>query len=214
MTSAPSMTASEARDYLLRQPVIDEVLPHGDGRGNLRRLKLAFDFNGDELAPLELYQQLNAGTPGVLFESVDVSRVYGRYSLAVIDPPVLVEGKEDTFAIRALNERGRHLLRQPLADVEFACCQDLQRGEEAITGTVPCERRPVAEDERLLLNNISQVVRTLLRHFRCDDRFLGLYGAFAYDFVRLFEPLPDRLQPGRRRISGCSCRTRYCFTTT
>ena len=196
MTSTRSMTASEARDYLLRQPVIDDALPLSDGRGNLRRLTLEFDFNGDQLPPLELYQLLNAGAPGVLYESVDVSRVYGRYSLAVIDPPVLVEGKEDNFAIRALNERGRHLVRQPLADVEFACCQDLQRGDEAITGTVPCERRPVAEDERLLLNNISQVVRTLLRHFRCDDRSLGLYGAFAYDFVRLFEPLPDRLQPG------------------
>ena len=195
MTSTQAMTASEARDYLLQQPVIDEAVPLSNGRGSLRRLTLEFDFNGHELPPLELYQHLNAGSPGVLYESVDVSRVYGRYSLAVIDPPVLVEGKEDTFAIRALNERGRQLVRQPLAAVEFACCQDLQRGNEAIIGTVPCERRPVAEDERLLLNNISQVVRTLLRHFHCDDRFLGLYGAFAYDFVRLFEPLPDRLQP-------------------
>ena len=196
MTSTPSMTANDVRDYLLRQPVSEEVLPYGDGRGNLRRLTLTFDFNGDDLPPLELYnQRLNADTPGVLYESVDVSRVYGRYSLAVIDPPVLVEGKEDAFAIRALNERGQAMLRQPLSHVEFACCQDLQHGDRAITGTVPCERRPVAEDERLLLNNISQVVRTLLRHFRCDDRFLGLYGAFAYDFVRLFEPLPDRLKP-------------------
>ena len=195
MTSTQAMTANEARDYLLQQPVIDEAVPLSDGRRSLRRLTLEFDFNGGELPPLELYQHLNAGSPGVLYESVDVSRVYGRYSLAVIDPPVLVEGKEDSFTIRALNERGRQLVRQPLAAVEFACCQDLQRGNEAITGTVPCERRPVAEDERLLLNNISQVVRTLLHHFRCDDRFLGLYGAFAYDFVRLFEPLPDRLQP-------------------
>ena len=196
MTSTPFMTASDVHEYLLRQPVSEEVLPYGDGRGNLRRLTLTFDFSRDDLPPLELYQHLNANTPGVLYESVDVSRVYGRYSLAVLDPPVLVEGKEDAFAIRALNERGRAMLRQPLADVDFACCQDLQHGDRALTGTVPCERRPVAEDERLLLNNISQIVRTLLQHFRCDDRFLGLYGAFAYDFVRLFEPLPDRLQPG------------------
>jgi anthranilate synthase len=47
----------------------------------------------------------------------------------------------------------------------------------------------------LKLNNISQIIRTLLHLFRCDDRFLGLYGAFAYDFVRLFEPLPHRLPP-------------------
>src|SRR5207245_8888328 len=53
--------------------------------------------------------------------------------------------------------------------------------------------RPVSQDQRLQLNNNSEVSRNLLYAFRIDDRFLGLYGAFAYDFVRLFEPLPDRL---------------------
>ena len=78
MTSAPSMTAGEARDYLLRKPISEELLQYGDGAGNIRRLSLEFDFNADDLPPLELYQNLNLGKPGVLYESVDVSRVYGR----------------------------------------------------------------------------------------------------------------------------------------
>jgi anthranilate synthase len=143
---------------------------------------------------LPLFQTLNAERPGVLFESVDISRVYGRYSLAVIDPPVLVEGKDDTFCLRALNPRGQEILAR-LGRADFPCSTDVQQTIQTIHGTVPCERRPVAEDERLQLNNISQIIRNLLHTFRGADRFLGLYGAFAYDFVRLFEPLPDRLPP-------------------
>jgi anthranilate synthase len=130
----------------------------------------------------------------VLYESVDISRVYGRYSLAVLDAPLLVEGKDDMFHLRALNQRGQGILAQ-LSAADFPCSQDVHHTAEGLYGTVPCERRPVAEDERLQLNNISQVIRQLLHVFRCDDRFLGLYGAFAYDFVRLFEPLPNRLPP-------------------
>ena len=51
MTSTPSMTVNDVRDYLLRQPVSEEVLPYGDGRGNLRRLTLTFDFSRDDLPP-------------------------------------------------------------------------------------------------------------------------------------------------------------------
>jgi len=85
------------------------------------------------------------------------------------------------------------MLAQTLSAIDMPCCPHVQRSAQALAGIVPCERRPVAEDERLHLNNISQVIRNLLQAFRCDDRFLGLWGAFAYDFVRLFEPLPDRL---------------------
>ena len=52
----------------------------------------------------------------------------------------------------------------------------------------------MAEDERLRLNNISQVIRQLLQTFRCDDRLLGLYGAFAYDLALQFEPLRLHLE--------------------
>jgi anthranilate synthase len=189
MTVTPNVFA----DLLLSAPAA-ETVPYGNGRGRIRRLTLPLDYARPSLAPLPLFQQLNAGKPGVLFESVDISRVYGRYSLAVIDPPVLVEGKDDAFCIRALNARGQDILAR-LAPSDFPASPDVHRTPQAFVGTVPCERRPVAEDERLQLNNISQIIRNLLQTFQGTDRFLGLYGAFAYDFVRLFEPLPDRLPP-------------------
>ena len=188
------VTPADVLDYLLTLTPTEETLVYGSGRGQLRRLTFLLDYTPAWLSPLALYQCLNAGRPGVLYESVDIAPIDGRYSLAAIDPPVIVEGKDESFRIRALNSVGPgHSLAQTLSATDIPCCQQAQRSPQALSGTVPCERRPVAEDERLHLNNISQVIRNLLYAFRCDDRFLGLYGAFAYDFVRLFEPLPDRL---------------------
>jgi anthranilate synthase len=187
-------TATELLADLLTGTPTEDILVYGEGRGHIRRVTLPLEYARASLAPLPLFQQLNADRPGVLFESVDISRVYGRYSLAVIDPPVLVEGKDDTFCLRALNSRGQDILAR-LEVADFPCSTDVHRTVQTLQGTVPCERRPVAEDERLQLNNISQIIRHLLHTFRCADRFLGLYGAFAYDFVRLFEPLPARLPP-------------------
>jgi anthranilate synthase len=193
---APATIPSNVNVFsdLLASAPTEEFLSYGGGRGRIRRLTLPLDYARASLAPLPLFQQLNADKPGVLFESVDISRVYGRYSLAVVDPPVLVEGKDNAFSVRALNERGQDILAC-LAPTDFPCSTDVHRTPQAFQGTVPCERRPVAEDERLQLNNVSQIIRNLLQTFRCGDRFLGLYGAFAYDFVRLFEPLPSRLPP-------------------
>jgi anthranilate synthase len=195
MAIATSMhvTQADVLDYLLTLTPTEATLVYGGGRGQLRRLAFLLDYSQAWLSPLPLYQCLNAERPGVLYESVDIAPIYGRYSLAVIDPPVIIEGKDESFRIRALNRHGQDILAQTLSAADIPCCQQVQRSLQTLSGTVPCERRPVAEDERLHLNNISQVIRNLLHAFHCDDRFLGLYGAFAYDFVRLFEPLPDCL---------------------
>src|SRR5215475_962329 len=195
MAIATSMhvTPADVLDYLLTLTPTEDTLVYGNGRGQLRRLTFLLDYTLAWLGPLPLYQCLNARCPGVLYESVDIAPTYGRYSLAVIDPPIIVEGKDETFRIRALHRRGQAMLAQTLSATDIPCCQHIRRSAQELAGVVPCERRPVAEDERLHLNNISQVIRNLLHAFRCDDRFLGLWGAFAYDFVRLFEPLPDRL---------------------
>lgn len=190
-----AVTPTEVLAYLLTLTPTEDTIVYGPQRAQVRRLAFPLDYTQPWLAPLSLYQCLNAGRPGVLYESVDIAPIYGRYSLAVIDPPVIVEGKDDTFRLQALNARGQAMLAQLLMPAILPCCPDVHRSPEVLTGAIPCERRPAAEDERLHLNNISQVIRHLLHAFQCTDRFLGLYGAFAYDFVRLFEPLPDHLPP-------------------
>ena len=188
---ALSTTASKQdfRAYLASIQPIEQRLFYGEGRGEIRRLTVPLDYRQPFLAPLALFQRLSGTKPGVLYESIDISPVYGRYSLAAVDAPLIVEGKDDTFTIRTLNPWGKAMLDR-IEPQDLSCSRDLRRTSNALSGSVPCERRPVAEDERLQLNNISQVIRQLLHAFRCEDRFLGLYGAFAYDFVRLFEPLP------------------------
>jgi anthranilate synthase len=193
LTTQARTTPGNTLDYLLTLTPDEEILAYGDGRGHLRRFAFGLDYAPPCLAPLALYHCLNGGRPGVLYESVDIAPIYGRYSLAVVDPPIIVEGKDESFRIRALNRRGREVLAQMFTIDDLPCCQSFTLSDKMLSGIVPCERKPVAEDERLQLNNISQVIRNVLHAFRCDDRFLGLYGAFAYDFVRLFEVLPDRL---------------------
>lgn len=194
MAASSTTPTPNVREYVLTLTPIEDHLVYGDGRGQIRRLTIALDYTRVGLTPLEVFAQLGQEAPGVLYESVDISPVYGRYSLGVVDAPVLLEGKDDSFSMRALNPWGSVILDH-LAPSDFSCSTDAQHTEGTFTGTVPCERRPVAEDKRLQLNNISQVIRDVLSAFRCDDRLLGLYGAFAYDFVRLFEPLPERLPP-------------------
>lgn len=189
MALSTMVSNQDFRAYLSSVQPLETRISYGEGRGELRRLTVPLDYSQSFLAPLSLFQRLSGTKPGVLYESVDISPVYGRYSLAAVDAPLIVEGKDDTFTIRALNPWGEMIL-DCIEPQDLSCSRDVQRTSNGLNGTVPCERRPVAEDERLQLNNISQVIRQLLHTFRCDDRFLGLYGAFAYDFVRLFEPLP------------------------
>src|SRR4029450_3430927 len=112
MAIATSMhvTQADVLDYLLTLTPTEATLVYGGGRGQLRRLAFLLDYSQAWLTPLALYQCLNPERPGVLYESVDIAPIYGRYSLAVIDPPVIIEGKDESFRIRALNQRGQDIL--------------------------------------------------------------------------------------------------------
>ena len=48
---------------------------------------------------------------GIVLESAEVAPIYGRLSLILIDPPLQLKGKDERFEIRALNNRGKNILR-------------------------------------------------------------------------------------------------------
>ncbi len=127
---------------------------------------------------------------GIILESAEIAPIYGRLSLIVIDPPLRITGKNDRFELIALNEHGKHILAL-LEPALFWYATDVEVREDAITGRVTRENLLHEERRRFKQKNISYVIRTLLDFFACDDRFLGLYGAFSYDFVRLFEDIPE-----------------------
>ena len=59
-----------------------------------------------------------------------------------------------------------------------------------------------SEEERSKQPSAFTVIRDLLHTFSSDeDEHLGLYGAFGYDLVFQFEPIPQR-----HLLDACSCR--------
>jgi anthranilate synthase len=127
---------------------------------------------------------------GIILESVEIAPIYGRLSLIVIDPPVQVIGKDNKFEIIALNKHGEEILK--LLDSElFKYAHDLKIRSNSITGYIERENELLDESKRIKQKNISYIIRDLIGFFSCNERFLGLYGAFSYDFVRLFEDIPD-----------------------
>lgn len=126
-----------------------------------------------------------------LLESKDVSHIYGRLSLIGIDPVLEIKGKNEDFEIRALNKRGGDYLNR-LTKNDLRICDDLKMGKGMIKGVVKkFGSGNLEEGSRTKIKNIAQIIRIFLKKFRQDQKeFLGLYGAFSYDFIRLFEEIP------------------------
>lgn len=114
-----------------------------------------------------------------LFESKKVSLFSGRFNVIGIDPVLKITGKKNQYHITSLNERGE----QFCSAIEFP-----------LHGTMEKDHQIVEESERTKMNNVAQVIRLVLEKFHSPKKtLLGLYGAFTYDFIRLFEDLGDRL---------------------
>ncbi|MBI2634206.1 anthranilate synthase component I family protein [Candidatus Peregrinibacteria bacterium] len=130
-------------------------------------------------------------SPGFLFESKDISYIYGRLSLIGIDPIMELRGKNDHFSARLLNERGRKFLNE---FGHFDFCDSVKKNGNKIEGTIKKLKASNKETERTKRRNIAEAIRQFLSRFKMNEReLIGLYGAFSYDFIRLFEDIPDVL---------------------
>lgn len=151
-------------------------------------LEASFVFPYQE--PYRVFQNLyKAYRYKFLLESKDISPIYGRLSLAGIDPVLKITGKNDTFCIEVLNGRGSFYLSK-LTDNDFKICDKIEISEENIRGIIKNQSDIIEETERSKRKNIAQIIRILLKRFEVRPKsFLGLYGAFSYDFIRLFEDI-------------------------
>ncbi|MBL4694142.1 anthranilate synthase component I family protein [Candidatus Gracilibacteria bacterium] len=135
----------------------------------------------------EIFAKIRDENPNFLFESKDISPIYGRLSLIGIDPILHITGKDNKFTIETLNERGLPFLKE---------LHDLPHDEitkTKITGTIEKDSSELEESKRSKRKNIAQVIRHILDKFKIEERtLLGLYGAFSYDFVRLFEDIESK----------------------
>jgi anthranilate synthase len=127
-----------------------------------------------------------------LLESKDISHIYGRLSLTGIDPVLKITGKNNKFKIEVLNKRGNHYFNQ-IKEKDLEICDNFKIDKKIITGTIKNKKETLEETKRSQKKNIAQIIRILLDKFKSKERsMLGLYGAFSYDFIRLFEDLPNK----------------------
>lgn len=131
----------------------------------------------------------------LLSSSFEFPGRYTRWDLGFADPPLMVTARGRSVRILALNGRGGVLL--PAIAAALRPMPELASFSESADEIALCVRAPEAalpEEERSRLPSVFSVLRALRDLFASPgDPHLGLYGAFGYDLVFQFEPVPLRL---------------------
>ena len=132
---------------------------------------------------------------GVLFSSsFEFPGRYTRWDMGFVDPPLVFTTRARRYAIEALNRRGRVLLPAIAAVLSGLPATTVERSGDGVLGEVGEAERRFAEEERSRQPSVFSVLRALIRLFgNGQDQHLGFYGAFGYDLVFQFEPMPLKL---------------------
>ncbi len=133
---------------------------------------------------------------GVLLSSrFDYPGRYTRWDIGFSDPPLMLTACGRHFVIEALNPRGEVLLDAIAATLRTTGAVAALRVQPTrLEGGVhpPGVRFP--EEQRSRQPSIFSVLRAIIALFAsAQDQQLGLYGAFGYDLVFQFEPMPLHL---------------------
>jgi anthranilate synthase len=146
-------------------------------------------------ADTALAQSLDARR-GVLFSSsFEFPGRYTRWDMGFVDPPLVFTASGRRFSIDALNERG-HVLLGPVVDsiADLAAIRLERVGPSRISGEIEQTEERFPEESRSRQPSVFSVLRALIGLFgSAEDQHLGFYGAFGYDLVFQFEPMPLRL---------------------
>jgi anthranilate synthase len=133
---------------------------------------------------------------------------YSRWDVASIAPSLEIVGRGRQLEFRALNERGRMLLRllHPVLSNHSQWDLDAQTADSTAIRLHPlAERFP--EEERSKQPSPFSVLRALIQEFRHpDDSRLLLAGAFGYDLLLEFDPIRLRLpREGHKHLHLLLC---------
>lgn len=139
---------------------------------------------------LPMYRHLRGGKPSCLFESASVIDKSSRISLIGLEPTLEFWGKNDYLQVRLLQARGQ--VFYDFVKNDFAQFVEREQGGE-MSLHIPKIPFTGPEEDRLDRQNIVQPLRRTLTKFQLADKnFMGFYGALAYQFVYLFEDLPEQ----------------------
>lgn len=138
--------------------------------------------------------QLDQRRGGIFTSNYEFPDRYRRFDISFIDPPLMLEGFGRRFRITALNDRGYTLLAAITGALHGdPHIQSVEENESTLQGSVKTPESAFTEEERSHQPSIFSVLRILEQVFGSpDDPHLGLYGAFGYDLVFQFEPLPQK----------------------
>lgn len=164
----------------------------------ITRTTRPFTYGGEahQLALTQLTDALNDRYGVLLSSDYEQPGRYTRWDIGLVDPPLMLTGRDHHFELTALNCRGAQLL--PVLATGLATCPTLTvqqsnakrlQGCINLSATTPC----LPEEERTRRPGLLSAVRALRDLLATpDDPHLGLYGAFGYDLVFQFEDLLKR----------------------
>lgn len=118
---------------------------------------------------------------------------YSRWDIGFDRPPLEILGHTDKTVFRALNARGARILDllqsffERLSDPAFTTARN-DRTE--ITCTILKTDKIFSEEERSRQPSPLSPLRLFMREAETSDNFGGFYGAFAYDLLFCFNPIP------------------------
>ncbi|MDP6344292.1 MAG: anthranilate synthase component I [Alphaproteobacteria bacterium] len=117
---------------------------------------------------------------------------YARWDFGFIDPPLELVAHHGQIRLSALNARGVPILAMLKAVLVADDVVSVERdGERELVLSVAPPGRLFAEEERSRQPSVFTPIRALIMEFLgLRDDFLGLYGAFGYDMIFEFEPMP------------------------
>jgi anthranilate synthase len=149
----------------------------------------------------EVLLRIDSQRGGLLASSYEYPGRYKRWAIGFVNPPIEFTTRENFFTLKALNNRGVVLLpylaerlnKQPQL-------QEVSWEKSCITGSIRPKERFFSEEERSKQPSVFSVIREILHAFNSpEDNHLGLYGAFGYDLVFQFEPMPKQLERSKEQ---------------
>ncbi|MDP9055317.1 MAG: anthranilate synthase component I [Acidobacteriota bacterium] len=126
---------------------------------------------------------------------------YSRWDIVSVRPPLELIGFQREVAFRPLNERGVAINRM-LATVlrDHPHWDDFREENGALLGTLKPMPKLFSEEERSRQPSVFSILRALTQEFRSEhDDKLAFAGAFGYDLLFQFEPIPLRLPRESRK---------------
>lgn len=121
---------------------------------------------------------------------------YSRWDIVSVRPPLELLGFQRELTFRPLNQRGvviNRLLAGVLAGHPH--WEDFRDDNGTLRGTLKPMAKLFPEEERSRQPSVFSVLRALTHEFRSEhDDKLAFGGAFGYDLLFQFEPIPLRLE--------------------